>query len=1065
MPFETQIANALGRPLRRNERKFVSSVEALFQRWSQSRHLADWDINTLLPEWSIRNYKDLALWPNPPRDAAEFWRYIVYAAEERGVPTPGFMKPLEETPSSGMSATEWKRQRQITRWRETMEDFGHRNALVEPPIDFRLVILPGKAQLEWKRVEDPAFRPMKSATMKTLLDRFEAGLLPVVPEAQALWQFFVHNEHRYPFNNLSLKSIQLRKALNPILRVPCLGCRIVNEAGNPFLRPTEPLRVRARETDSGDYLIEWLDADGQPRSGLLPFPGAPTLHLSPVEIFIGPPNWDVDSSEPVCIPAEALETPEGLDFLGKLGAEPPPRLQARMKSASMEVVIRCRLDSLFPGAATEGFFAVVEASASDGSRREFFTKNGWQVAADAAEEDGNIVSFDRSAMAGFPALLETLGCAWDPVSARWKLRVTKAFPERFVEWAEQLPSGIRLEAEGELSTLLSGPVNASVRIECEQDGIDWFNLKVIVNVSDTELTDAELKALLDARGGYVRLEGKGWRRLHFALTEEDKRSIAELGLSPEDFSSEPKRLHVLQLAGSGANARSALPPAQLDKIRKRVAELKTEIQPPVPTAIRAELRPYQIEGFHFLAYLSANRFGGILADDMGLGKTLQTLTWLAWAREESIRADGHARPSLVVCPKSVMDNWKSEAARFLPELRVSGWDGSDAEELESRLAKLDLLIINYTQMRTLSELLPKIPWLAAILDEGQYIKNPESQTAQAARELNALHRIALTGTPIENRLLDLWSLMSFAMPGVLGNRADFARRFDETADPLARQRLAACVRPFLIRRTKTQVAPELPDRSEEDLLCEMEGEQKTLYQAELKRAQRALLKIATKRQLDKERFNILTSLLRLRQICCHPALLASPVDSVTGKPVAELEVAPTGDSAKLTALIELLEPLVDEGHKVLVFSQFVSMLDIVRTEVEARGWKHFYLTGSSEDRGALVKGFQATEGAALFLISLKAGGFGLNLTAASYVILFDPWWNPAVENQAIDRTHRIGQTSKVLAYRLLIKDSVEQKIRDLQKRKSTLAQDVLGEESFTKALTLEDFRFLFEAQM
>jgi SNF2 family DNA or RNA helicase len=250
-----------------------------------------------------------------------------------------------------------------------------------------------------------------------------------------------------------------------------------------------------------------------------------------------------------------------------------------------------------------------------------------------------------------------------------------------------------------------------------------------------------------------------------------------------------------------------------------------------------------------------------------------------------------------------------------------------------------------------------------------------------------------------------------------------------------------------LRRTKAQVERDLPDRVEEDLLCEMEGEQKTLYRAELKRARQLILDLQTKEQLNEERFNILTSLLRLRQICCHPAL----VD-------ARLRGA---ESAKVSALEDLLEPLIEGGHKALVFSQFVTMLDLLREKVKQRGWPHFYLAGETENRGELVREFQSAKDGAVFLISLKAGGLGLNLTAASYVVLFDPWWNPAVENQAIDRTHRIGQTSKVIAYRLLIRESIEQKIRALQKRKAALADDVLGEERFAQSLTLEDLRFLF----
>jgi SNF2 family DNA or RNA helicase len=527
------------------------------------------------------------------------------------------------------------------------------------------------------------------------------------------------------------------------------------------------------------------------------------------------------------------------------------------------------------------------------------------------------------------------------------------------------------------------------------------------------------------------------------MDDADAEQLSEMGLNPMEFNGPPQRYHALQLATSAAQR--LLEKTAREGVRRRAEELQMRVTPEVPAGISATMRAYQVEGFHFLAYLSTNSFGGILADDMGLGKTLQTLAWIAWMRTQP---DFDGKPVLVVCPKSVVQNWISEAKRFLPALRTLIWRGGDAKSLQKAVVKKDLVVINYAQLRISAEALTSRMWHALVLDEAQYIKNPASQTAVTACSLQGKHRLALSGTPIENRLMDLWSIMQFAMPGLLGLRSHFQRQYDSRSDVLARRRLAARVRPFVLRRTKNEVAKDLPARIEEDLLVEMEGKQKTLYSAELKRARQALLKIKTSKELDKDRFNVLTSLLRLRQICCHPGLVS--------------EEHGYADSAKLEALTDLLEPLIEQGHKVLVFSQFVEMLERVERELDARDWTSFMLTGETENRGQLVEEFQAYEGAAVFLISLRAGGMGLNLTAASYVVLFDPWWNPAVENQAIDRTHRIGQTQQVIAYRLVAKDSIEEKIRQLQRAKSAMAGDILGEESFAKALTLDDFKFLME---
>ena len=435
---------------------------------------------------------------------------------------------------------------------------------------------------------------------------------------------------------------------------------------------------------------------------------------------------------------------------------------------------------------------------------------------------------------------------------------------------------------------------------------------------------------------------------------------------------------------------------------------------------------------------------------MGLGKTVQALAWLLHLAEtvsQQAAASGRTTPfrALIVCPKSVMHGWLTETERFAPTLTALSFTPTHAyaRRMPGPPDKPALLVVNYTQLRLQPDWFKSHTWDAIVLDEAQFIKNPSSQTAVIARSLHTSHRLALSGTPIENRLLDLWSLFAFAQPGLLGAQASFKRQYpveDETSTSRLHQR----VRHFLLRRTKAQVAPELPPRTEDEIVVDLEGPQRVLYDAELKRARAQLLGIETNKALDGVRFNVLASLLRLRQICCHPALIS---DAHADMP-----------SAKIDALVERLEELRDEGQQVLVFSQFVSLLELIRPRLAAAAIPYLMLTGQTENRAELVDKFQSDKTQTVFLLSLKAAGFGLNLTAASYVILYDPWWNPAVEAQAIDRTHRIGQTRPVIAYRLVAADTVEQKILAMQREKSALANAVVQEDSLANVLDLDSLR-------
>ncbi len=1042
---EVLMADRLGRNLTYAEQRAVQAVDRLFQAHRTSAYVAENALEAVVNMRGSWGWNLVQLWPAPPRTPWEAWLYVTgYLRQHKNACPPSLLMVTDPAEVDALTA-EWQRQQQVDEWRTWLQGAAQRTeAEAVEPAQLRVRLTEKGAQLEWQKAGTGNFTALKAQAFTQLMVAANQGQLALDEASLGVWRVFYTGYDSRPFR--AYAEPDTARVLNQLLRLPGFAERVVGTAGQPLERAAERLEWRI-ETGAGaqvDYRLALVRPDGSaPPAAFTVVDGAPSLYVTGERIYEGPPLGRLaPQAGTITVPAEALETSDGLTLLDRLGVPPPPRIANRVRAVRLRPVFSCTLKEEAYGSG-ERLLVEVRAEADGGPVFADYQRGEWLDRRPAPEQADALTRYDRGALSHVPELVVALRLAWDVYAKRWQRRVAKNFAAEFTEWLGTVPDGVELVLDPLLTSLRGAPIEAQVKLEVEEAGIDWFDLRVALDVADTTLTKAEMKALLDARGGFVRLGAKGWRRLEFKLSEDDEKQLAELGLNARDFSSEPQRLHALQLAGKKA-ARRMLPEPQALAIERRASEIQTRVVPELPAGMLAELRPYQREGYHFLAYLSTNHFGGILADDMGLGKTVQTLAWLLWLRAQP---DFAGRASLVVCPKSVTDNWLAEGTKFAPGLRVRVLPrGSSDAALKAARAEADLVVINYAQLRGMEKALSSAPWHAAILDEAQYIKNPDSQTAKAAWALRTEHRLALSGTPIENRLLDLWSIMGFAMPGILGKRAAFAKSFDQRSDPFARTRLAARVRPFVLRRTKGEVAKDLPERSEEDLLCELEGEQATLYRAELKRARAALLNINTSKELDKKRFNILTSLLRLRQICCHPALVS--------------EKAAQADSAKLNALFDVLEPIIEEGHKVLVFSQFIQMLDIIRAEIERREWRHFLLTGDTEDRGALVQNFQQSEGSAVFLISLRAGGFGLNLTAASYVVLYDPWWNPAVENQAIDRTHRIGQTSQVIAYRLIVKESIEEKIRTLQRSKSALAADILGEESFTRALTLDDFRFL-----
>jgi len=593
------------------------------------------------------------------------------------------------------------------------------------------------------------------------------------------------------------------------------------------------------------------------------------------------------------------------------------------------------------------------------------------------------------------------------------------------------------KAKGKLSASASGP-------------IDWLEISVELMLDGQPLSPDDVKALWQSSGRFYRLaDGRFIDLSSFALLREATGGFGNsLELGGRARLTTAQMLSVYDDLATACGDQEL--PAQLRELREAVRGFSgiEEVDP--PEHLEKILRPYQRRGLDFLAYLGRYAFGGILADDMGLGKTLQVLSYL----ERERRRRGSA-PNLIVCPTSVTHTWVSEAARFTPELKVTLLTaGAGREAVYNDADKFDLLVTSYALARRDAESLDKLAFRTIVLDEAQQIKNPQAKISQVIKGINAEQRLALTGTPIENSVLDLWSIVDFVMPGLLGKESHFRTNFEtpimRDGDVEKQQRLARRVQPFMIRRLKTQVAADLPSRTEQTIECEMTTSQKKAYRETVLRARRDILREVDERGIQRAQLSILAALTKLRQICCHPGLI--------GDHWREDEEA----SGKFLAFMELLESIIESGHRVLVFSSFTEMLGIIREALDTRKREYSYLDGATKNRSKVLDDFRREDGPPVFLMSLKAGGVGLTVTEADYVVLYDPWWNPAIERQAIDRTHRIGQTKPVTAYRLVTLGSVEEKIQALQTRKQALADSVVSTDAaFAKSLTREDLDELF----
>jgi superfamily II DNA or RNA helicase len=648
-------------------------------------------------------------------------------------------------------------------------------------------------------------------------------------------------------------------------------------------------------------------------------------------------------------------------------------------------------------------------------------------------------------MAGIQALLnqnfevsesgEELVASGDDAIAFW----TNGIGELPEDWDRFIPDDL-VDV-----TIRDESVTPQMRVS---SGVDWLNLDMKFESSGAVVREEELRACLEHGRRLVQLEDGTYAPVDPEKVGDVLTRMAEIyataGMKDKLPLSQAGRVQDLLKMVSNAKVS-----ASAKTLFKKIEDIDEIPSVAKPRTLKADLRPYQKEGFSWLVFLHELNSGGILADDMGLGKTIQAIALLVWAKSKYKR-----KLNLVIAPTSVVPNWEREINKFAPGLKTVVWQGPNRSQRAPELEKADVMVTSYALLRRDEELLQALDLRYVILDEAQHIKNPMSQTARSAKKIGSERRLALTGTPIENRLSELWSIFDFVSPGLLGQLKQFEERVArpiDRGDMETAQRLRATIKPFVMRRLKRDVAADLPDKIEQEMIVPLAEEQAKLYKQVLGQVRKSVLSEVEKKGVSKAQIQILAALTRLRQVACDPRLMKLPDTNFEAD-----------DSGKLGALREIVDEAVDGGHRVLVFSQFVEMLNHIRAALDTDGVQYEYLDGSTKDRLDKVDRFNEDTSVPVFLISLKAGGTGLNLTGADTVVHFDPWWNPAVEDQATDRAHRIGQTKNVNVYKLIAAGTVEEKILELSAKKRDLVSNVLSAEgSPLKGLTKADVENLF----
>ncbi len=621
-------------------------------------------------------------------------------------------------------------------------------------------------------------------------------------------------------------------------------------------------------------------------------------------------------------------------------------------------------------------------------------------------------------------------------NGRYTLGKGKAFEwlSHHKAWLEEKRVKV-VQTDTQVKEYFVGESALEIKVE---EGIDWFDINALVRFGDYEISFSELRKLLRKNkleiklpNGQIAVIPEAWIKDYselFAFIEE--------GESPQTMRLKKHHLALVQDLRNGQLAK-----VTMDRKLEGLRNYEELVEYEVPRGFKGTLRPYQKAGYDWMRFLADYNFGGCLADDMGLGKTVQTLSLLQHQKDEEIK---HA--SLLIMPTSLMYNWQLEAKKFTPKLKVLVYAGTGRNKNPEFFHNYDIVITSYGITRIDIDILADYYFNYVILDESQAIKNPESLIAKSVAKLNSKHRLILTGTPLENSTMDLWSQMSFVNPGLLGAQRYFRDHFqlpiEKRQDIEMTRKLNVIIKPFIMRRQKSQVAKDLPEKIESVKYSQMTDAQAERYEEVKSYYRNQILETIEKQGVKKSQMMLLQGLTQLRQIANHPQMVDQDFE---------------GGSGKMEDVVYTIEEALSEGHKILVFSQFVKHLKIMSDYFNKKNWTYAYLDGSTKDRQAEVEKFQNNKDIKLFLISLRAGGLGLNLTEADYVFLLDPWWNPAIEEQAVDRAHRIGQKRTVFTYKFIAKDTVEEKILKLQQNKLKLASDLITtEESFVKKLTSDD---------